>query len=467
MDNFPTHILDKAIKAVPAIRYALGVAGVAATVAIILGFVKDIKIAFFGITTTIALMVVLVVFSHLVKDLPGKRWLAALLAWTITLLFIALLILVFTSFVFGFPQKLATIFGRHNDPINTQQDVVSDQAVHGDKSINAQVEEIPNDVIKQIQVDGRSYTSSLIEWEIYNQTEWRLIELTIKITFFRTPIKDRIFHLKLSPESSGEPFKTSKYVAEVDLSSAYTYSHSSSSILSAKGIKNSPNINIKQDYIRPGSTVSLESFSKERTGSICCIVKDGVGQRYILSSSTLFFGDIGTPVYQVINKTKGQKVAELTRWVNHFDFADDPSNPPIRVAAGIARLLPNIRVTQEIAGVGSITGIATEVKKGDIVRVVGQRTGLIESKVQNVDTRLSTKDTGIGGWQMPSKVMFEGMILIDKVVTWTDAGAPVLTQDNRLVGIVCWSSNSGQEFTVVMPILPILNEFNLQIESDR
>jgi len=109
----PYKILNDAIKAVPALRYALAVAGIGAVVSIVLGFVKDPQIAVFGMLITIGLMFILVIFSHAVKDIPGVRWLAAILAWAMTLLFIASLVSVFTAFAFSCPQTLASYF--HKD----------------------------------------------------------------------------------------------------------------------------------------------------------------------------------------------------------------------------------------------------------------------------------------------------------------------------------------------------------------
>lgn len=49
--------------------------------------------------------VVLLIFSHMVEDLPGKKWMAAFLAWIVITLFSAMLVLTFTSFAFGLPQN--------------------------------------------------------------------------------------------------------------------------------------------------------------------------------------------------------------------------------------------------------------------------------------------------------------------------------------------------------------------------
>lgn len=55
-------ILRSAIKAVPALKYALGVAGIAAVVAIVLGFKLKPEVAVFGTLIVLGLMFVLVVF---------------------------------------------------------------------------------------------------------------------------------------------------------------------------------------------------------------------------------------------------------------------------------------------------------------------------------------------------------------------------------------------------------------------
>ncbi len=60
----PFRLLKEAIKAVPAVRYALGVAGIAAVVAIIIGLKLNPQIAVFGSLIVLGIMFVLVVFSR-------------------------------------------------------------------------------------------------------------------------------------------------------------------------------------------------------------------------------------------------------------------------------------------------------------------------------------------------------------------------------------------------------------------
>src|SRR4051812_49204089 len=69
--NFqPYRILREAIRAVPAVKYALGVAGIVAAVAIVAAFGLDLRIAAFGTIITFVLMVVLVVFAKFSTTAP-------------------------------------------------------------------------------------------------------------------------------------------------------------------------------------------------------------------------------------------------------------------------------------------------------------------------------------------------------------------------------------------------------------
>jgi len=100
-------ILRAALKAVPATKYALGIAGVAATVAIVLGILGSPTLAFIGISVMIAGSTVLLVFANLARERPKTfRRPAQVIMWATTLLFVATLVVLFTSFFFGKPLDL-------------------------------------------------------------------------------------------------------------------------------------------------------------------------------------------------------------------------------------------------------------------------------------------------------------------------------------------------------------------------
>jgi hypothetical protein len=64
--NTPTGMLQAAIKAVPAVKHALGIGGIIAVIAIVAGgFKLDWSIAVFGAIVMFLLMTVLVIFSRL------------------------------------------------------------------------------------------------------------------------------------------------------------------------------------------------------------------------------------------------------------------------------------------------------------------------------------------------------------------------------------------------------------------
>ena len=103
----PSVILKNAIEAVPAVKYASGVAGIAAAVALVAGLITNYKIAVFGIILMLGLMTVLVVFSSLAQAAPGDiRILALLLAWAFVILIIATSSFIFTGFFFHWPRPL-------------------------------------------------------------------------------------------------------------------------------------------------------------------------------------------------------------------------------------------------------------------------------------------------------------------------------------------------------------------------
>jgi hypothetical protein len=69
--SIPLEVLREAIRAVPAVKYALGIAGIIAVIAIVKGFNLDFRIAGFGTIIMLLLMTVLVVFARLTKTAPG------------------------------------------------------------------------------------------------------------------------------------------------------------------------------------------------------------------------------------------------------------------------------------------------------------------------------------------------------------------------------------------------------------
>jgi hypothetical protein len=91
IDLSPLAALNKAVAKVPQLKWAMGVMGVAAVVAIVLSWIADPQKAVYGIIITIALMYLLAIFGQ-IDRIPGFHWLAAFIAWSVAILFVIVLI---------------------------------------------------------------------------------------------------------------------------------------------------------------------------------------------------------------------------------------------------------------------------------------------------------------------------------------------------------------------------------------
>jgi len=105
----PISILKQAIKAVPAVKYALGIGGIVAVIAIVFSFGINPKVAIFGTVIMLILMVVLLLFASLVRKSGAHVSLPALVfTWFSLLLFMATSVLLFTSAFWAKPLDLKT-----------------------------------------------------------------------------------------------------------------------------------------------------------------------------------------------------------------------------------------------------------------------------------------------------------------------------------------------------------------------
>jgi hypothetical protein len=98
-------ILREAIKAVPAVKYALGVAGIASAITIVVGFRLDLRIAVFGTPIMVMFMTLLVLFARLAKMTPSKFMRPALVfTWSVVVITIATVTLLLTSVFWRWPM---------------------------------------------------------------------------------------------------------------------------------------------------------------------------------------------------------------------------------------------------------------------------------------------------------------------------------------------------------------------------
>ncbi len=103
----PINVIKESIKTLPAVKYALGIAGIVAVIAIAKLFVTDLRIAVVGTLVILVLMVGLLVFAKLskAKD-PLFHYPSVIMLWTFLVLTLASAILLFTSVFFAYPLQL-------------------------------------------------------------------------------------------------------------------------------------------------------------------------------------------------------------------------------------------------------------------------------------------------------------------------------------------------------------------------
>lgn len=137
-------VIRDATKAVPAVRYALGVAGVMAAFALGTLFFSDARVAFFATLAMLALMVLLVVFARAATQGPTLiKGPATILVWAMTLLFVfsstLTVFAVFFDYPKPFPQLVRELFAKATDPAKPQ--VLEVEAVAFGQRLTAKTEE--------------------------------------------------------------------------------------------------------------------------------------------------------------------------------------------------------------------------------------------------------------------------------------------------------------------------------------
>lgn len=113
----PVFMLKQAIKSVPAVKYALGIGGVIAIIAIIQGFKIDFRIAVFGGIIMFLLMTLLLIFANLAVEQKGVFHLPALVfMWFSLILVMATALALFFSVFYGKPIDLRRLIVQSEVP---------------------------------------------------------------------------------------------------------------------------------------------------------------------------------------------------------------------------------------------------------------------------------------------------------------------------------------------------------------
>jgi hypothetical protein len=117
----PLQIVRAAIKAVPQVKYAVGVAGIVALIAIITAFRLNPKTVVFGTIIMFGFMVVLLLFAKLTAIAPKHFLLPVLVTmWSFLTLVIASALLLFSAVFFQTPPKFHDwLFGKFDSQVQS------------------------------------------------------------------------------------------------------------------------------------------------------------------------------------------------------------------------------------------------------------------------------------------------------------------------------------------------------------
>lgn len=120
----PFEVLKRALAHVPAVKYALGIAGIGAAVAIVKAFFTDWAVAVFSIVVMMLLMAVLFVFAKLTTVASKDLRLAMLtLMWSSLILTILTAALLFSSVFFGWPINIRQVITSQSVVNKPQPDI--------------------------------------------------------------------------------------------------------------------------------------------------------------------------------------------------------------------------------------------------------------------------------------------------------------------------------------------------------
>lgn len=199
--------------------------------------------------------------------------------------------------------------------------------------------------------------------------------------------------------------------------------------------------------------LSISAADGRSAGTLCCFVRvPGSPEVFALTSE-----------HVVPNATRGSVVLQPGK-LDGGDDADaigeverviEASELEGRAAGALIRLRAADTETfvTELPGLGELTGIATNVAQGLKVASLGRSSGLARAAIVGVNATMM-----IGGPSGP--IRLSEMILTERLSKPGDSGAPVVTEDGKLIGFIYAGSN---ETTVVMPIKPVLDAFKVEL----
>jgi hypothetical protein len=194
--------------------------------------------------------------------------------------------------------------------------------------------------------------------------------------------------------------------------------------------------------VRPGTSTGV--LGTAGSGMICCLVQMQDGGQALLSADHVFGRTIAAEIVQP-GVSDGGKAPDVV--------ADVVASAG---AATIARLRNGETANPDIFGFKKITGVEKAITPNQEVFVYGRdgqrRQGTVLAVNATVD--IATNNAADG------EATLKNVIVTTNISGPGDSGAPVLTGDGELVGMIYAGSQSS---TIVVPIYSVLNELKVTL----
>jgi len=212
----------------------------------------------------------------------------------------------------------------------------------------------------------------------------------------------------------------------------------------------------RQRPLQAGVSVSSRE-KRSLTGTVCCLVRDSKGALFILSRTKVFTRhDPESPGsgadsrgLEILQPSAADSLLPRDKFVvaTVERFGSDSNR-----SGAIARLKPDSSLTPkaaEIPGLGRIVGPAKDVQEKTEVWLFGRGSGRTRGRIERIDDGQGVQKTIVVTGLQPKQ---------------GDTGAPLLTPDHRLVGML-WGWNGKEAF--VTPIDRLLADLDVTLVSQE
>lgn len=183
--------------------------------------------------------------------------------------------------------------------------------------------------------------------------------------------------------------------------------------------------------VGPGTSIAISSEAGSSIATICCVVQDASGSRFVISAN--YVPDLLDK--EAVDVTSNQKIGAGVRYT--------PTASLIKLDKGVAAKIgpPN---RPPFAGIGIVDS-------GDDVFAYGFKSGMLKGTVHGRMARARIVD---------NEHYVETFISASLVVANGDGGGPVVNSKNQLVGMVYSHSD---ETSQIIPIEDILRGLNVTL----